>query len=552
MTDCNICLKSLRIVKAKVSCVYCKNGYHGKCVNLSPEDINYLTEQGDVWCCDSCSKTRRKSMVLETKINVSFDDIFNFITELRNDCKKVEANLGASLKSCHEELAETKAMASKQREELAAWMEAVENLRQENSTLRKQIYGIPIQKGENVDTLVKAVGRALDYPVDYTMVDACHRLRARDETGKPLGIIVKMVRRLDAEGLLQKRRVKRNLNTHEIGLTSAPEKVVYVNKCLFPARRRVLHAARQVKKEKGYTYLWIRGGKILLRKDQGGKTCGRLTCLQLTCHTVSMDFVLLAVYRLNSVPIAQFLIGIEHLIARCVGKNFIFTESPRNTLQAAVSEICSVGQFPCVSSFPVMSFPFDLPVSSSTFCMKSPKFASSMSGIGSLHCFSSSMFDSTTATSVTTDLKCDKLEYLWYNKGLHLERLQQVVASGNLALDVSACTSYQTTIDDVSAVGGASAKVESIDRDSEACELDYNLKLPFKLRKLWAMKQKIDDGTWLPDSEWRRQTVKMSANERKKLRKQRESAPRGTAGADSNQGWEERALGRFCGGKVSA
>ncbi|KAG8285391.1 hypothetical protein J6590_081314 [Homalodisca vitripennis] len=124
-----------------------------------------------------------------------------------------------------------------------------------------------------------------------------------------------------------------------------------------------------------------------------------------------------------------------------------------------------------------------------------------------------------------------------------------VVASGNLALDVSACSSYQTTIDDDSAVGGAGAKVESIDRDSEACELDYNLKLPFKLRKLWAMKQKIDDGTWLPDSEWRRQTVKMSANERKKLRKQRESAPRGTAGADSNQGWEERALGRFCGGK---
>ncbi|KAG8284910.1 hypothetical protein J6590_092326 [Homalodisca vitripennis] len=197
------------------------------------------------------------------------------------------------------------------------------------------------------------------------MVDACHRLRARDGTGKPPGIVVKMVRRLDAEALLQKRRVKRNLNTHDIGLTSAPAEVVYLNECLSPARRRLLHAARQVKKEKGYTYLWIRGGKILLRKDQGAKvkvvlstadlnnfhcnedyrsggvvvyarSCYQCSvdmltdvrsadCLQLTCHTDSVDFVLLAVYRLHSIPIAQFLIDIEHLIARCVGKNLIVT-----------------------------------------------------------------------------------------------------------------------------------------------------------------------------------------------------------------------------------
>ncbi|KAG8275253.1 hypothetical protein J6590_090132 [Homalodisca vitripennis] len=231
MADCNICLISLRNVKAKVSCVDCKNGYHGKCVNLILEDSNYLTQQGDVWCCDPCSKTRRKStgMVLETKSNVSFDDIFNLITELKNDCKKVEVNIGASLNSCHEELAETKAMASKQREELAAWMETVvdlesrlEDIEQYSRLNTLEIYGIPIQKGENVVTLVKAVARTLDYPVDDTM---------------PPGIVVKMVRGLDAEGLLQKRRVKRNLNTHDIGLTSAPAEVLYVNECLSSARQ---------------------------------------------------------------------------------------------------------------------------------------------------------------------------------------------------------------------------------------------------------------------------------------------------------------------------
>lgn len=290
MADCIVCLKSIRNVKVKVSCVDCKGGFHGKCVNLSAEDVGYLTDQGDVWRCVPCSQTRRKSMVIETKSNVSFDDIFELVTELRKDFKRVEASLGGSLNSCHEELAETKKIVSEQREDLIKWMKTVEELRSENAALRKQmaslehrldeaeqysrrntleIHGVPLQKGENAVTLVKAVGRALDCKVDDVMIDACHRLRARDGSGKSPGIVVKMVRRLDAEALLHKRRVKRNLNTHDIGLTEAPAEPVYVNESLSPARRRLLYAARQLKNEKGYSFLWIRGGKILMRKDQG-------------------------------------------------------------------------------------------------------------------------------------------------------------------------------------------------------------------------------------------------------------------------------------------
>ncbi|KAG8296920.1 hypothetical protein J6590_046914 [Homalodisca vitripennis] len=100
--------------------------------------------------------------------------------------------------------------------------------------------------------------------------------------------------------------------------------------------------------------------------------------------------------------------------------------------------------------------------------------------------------------------------------------MQQAVTSSNQALDDSACSSSATTINDDSAVDDAGAKVESMDTDSEACELDYNLKLPFKLHKQWVMDQKKADGTCLPD-----------ANERRKLKKQRDSVLGGTAGAVS-------------------
>ncbi|KAG8331347.1 hypothetical protein J6590_043113 [Homalodisca vitripennis] len=109
----------------------------------------------------------------------------------------------------------------------------------------------------------------------------------------------------------------------------------------------------------------------------------------------------------------------------------------------------------------------------------------------------------------------------------------RAVASGTQALDVSACSSSATTIDDDLVLDDASEKVESMDTDTGACVMDYNLKLPFKLRKRWAMEQKKADGTWLPDSQWRRHTGKMSANERRKAKKQREAAPEATAGAVS-------------------
>lgn len=129
-----------------------------------------------------------------------------------------------------------------------------------------EIHGIPTHPTENVIDVVKKVGVALNFPIDETMVDACHRLHSRDQSDRPPGIIVKMVRRLDVEGLLAKRRVKRNLNTTDIGLNIPQAKVIYINESLSPARRHLFNLARAAKRDKGYTFLWVRGGKIFMRK----------------------------------------------------------------------------------------------------------------------------------------------------------------------------------------------------------------------------------------------------------------------------------------------
>lgn len=99
------------------------------------------------------------------------------------------------------------------------------------------------------------------------MIDNCHRLGKNYEGRGPPAFIAKFVRRLDVEELLRKRRIKRNLSTRHMGLHS--DQPVYINESLCPAKRLLYGRARALRCEEIYIYLWLCGGKILVRKEEG-------------------------------------------------------------------------------------------------------------------------------------------------------------------------------------------------------------------------------------------------------------------------------------------
>lgn len=101
------------------------------------------------------------------------------------------------------------------------------------------------------------------------MVDNVFRYKA---TGSRLGnIVVRFVRKLDKEAIMQKRRDKRNLNSRDIGFLDGESNVIYFNDSLTFEKRKLLNAARVIKGEKQYTYLWVRNGRIHMRKNQGDR-----------------------------------------------------------------------------------------------------------------------------------------------------------------------------------------------------------------------------------------------------------------------------------------
>ncbi|XP_046670937.1 uncharacterized protein LOC124360946 [Homalodisca vitripennis] len=218
---------------------------------------------------------------------LSLEDIMKVVTDIRDSQAKYEKSFNKACESMDSQLIENTKALKAQQEQNEKLYQLIESITSENKELKKkvraledrlenieqysrsncvEIQGIPVTSNEDVLTIVKDVGKALDLTVSDTMVDACHRLGAKQSGNNPPGIIVKFVRRLDKEEFLQRRRVKRTLSTRHIGATD--DRPIYVNESLSPARRALYALARKYQREKNFKFLWVRNGKIFLRKEE--------------------------------------------------------------------------------------------------------------------------------------------------------------------------------------------------------------------------------------------------------------------------------------------
>ncbi|XP_046680823.1 uncharacterized protein LOC124367765 isoform X2 [Homalodisca vitripennis] len=289
IANCDVCTKSITSKQLNLVCNDCSKEFHGTCMRMNKADLDWITADGLTWRCQECSETRRKSLRFDSAAQegkLSLEDMMKKIEEIAEGQKTQDKKSYEFLTEKIEENTETM---QQQNLSMEKCLKMIDELMQENKSLNKKvadleqriddmeqysranaidIQEIPVQPNEDVISVVKEVGKALDLTVTDSMSDACHRLGSKvGHSGPPPGIIVKFVRRMDKEEFMRKRRVKRNLSTRHRNMPM--DQMLYVNEALTPARRRLLGAARQIKREKNFKHLWVRGSKIFLRKGDG-------------------------------------------------------------------------------------------------------------------------------------------------------------------------------------------------------------------------------------------------------------------------------------------
>lgn len=92
----------------KIKCEECSGNFHANCVHKSKADLEYINSENQLWRCPPCTKERRQSMAIESEAEehgkADISTVVAIHKEAKEDRRRVERDLGASLELCHSKI----------------------------------------------------------------------------------------------------------------------------------------------------------------------------------------------------------------------------------------------------------------------------------------------------------------------------------------------------------------------------------------------------------------------------------------------------------------
>ncbi|XP_022194553.2 uncharacterized protein LOC111052228 [Nilaparvata lugens] len=141
--------------------------------------------------------------------------------------------------------------------------EEINFLQQRSRIENIEITGVPQTDSENIYSVLGAVAKAIGVPYKDDDIAIAHRV---PNTGGNFNIIVKFVARKIKIAWLEAAKKKRGINSSDLGL-GLPKSAVYINEHLSPINKQLLGKAKELRKNGKLTYVWVKSGKIFVRKD---------------------------------------------------------------------------------------------------------------------------------------------------------------------------------------------------------------------------------------------------------------------------------------------
>lgn len=156
--------------------------------------------------------------------------------------------------------------------ELAHRLHQVEQLSRTNNL---EIQCVPEHKTENLYTTVQQLANTIKCPITESDVQYCSRIaKYNTNSPRPRSILVKFSSRRLRDCFLagvikfNKNNQSNKLNTSHLGFGDNKNSPVFVTEHLTPQTKSLHAAARQKAKELHYKFIWVRDGKVFLRKSE--------------------------------------------------------------------------------------------------------------------------------------------------------------------------------------------------------------------------------------------------------------------------------------------
>lgn len=296
------CSKCNDEVGDAVVCSFCDGHLHYECSGIS--EVSYRKmgpDKKSAWKCWQCrslvkvsdngiQKVIQEIKLLRSEFSSFKSDIHTLSSKIDNLNTRFE---GLESRFCHLEDRVTvieeknKTVTSKLQHDLAAANAEIAALQWDKERSEQfsrlnnmEISGVPVTSGENLHTILNLVCVKVGISLDQRDVDRVHRVRrfesvsdnaaGRQEPSRHPAIIVRFTRRICKDRVLAAMRARRILTTADLGLPGSSSNI-YLGDHLTPASKLLLRRARELKNELAYQYLWIRDGKIMMRKSDKSK-----------------------------------------------------------------------------------------------------------------------------------------------------------------------------------------------------------------------------------------------------------------------------------------
>ena len=134
-----------------------------------------------------------------------------------------------------------------------------------------EIQDIPEKAKENLIDLAKDIGGVINFQLDESMIDTIFRVPSQVES-KPKNIVIRFISKINRDHFLAAAKsARKNSGDHKsLRLRGLADKF-YINEHLPSHTKFLLKQARETAKAKGYKFVWIQGGNVLMRKTEQAK-----------------------------------------------------------------------------------------------------------------------------------------------------------------------------------------------------------------------------------------------------------------------------------------
>lgn len=323
MSNCDGC-NQLISVTDKLTCASCSGSFHCSCVGITKVNYSKLsTRNKAAWKCPECrSRTKiREDTPVKSNDVIENDDILPLTPDkLETRLTQLETSLINKLKTEIATLIQCQLKAvldpiRKEIERLPGLTKSIEfmsnkfdeintevsllrseskKILTENENLQNEIKNLNFRlslmeqqardcnldlqylsenSNENLVTVVTQLAKVVSCPLQKDDIRSCSRVaKSNRESTRPRSVIIKLASPRIRDNILatcwkyNKAHESNKLNNNDLGI-GGEKKPIFISEHLSLANRALHFQARIFREEHQFKYLWIRNGKVLLKKD---------------------------------------------------------------------------------------------------------------------------------------------------------------------------------------------------------------------------------------------------------------------------------------------